>query len=56
VSVWGKSHGTMWGLVWGGVEIVSITPVDRIYISLGLYRTTTVGLGVTREVVFGVER
>ena len=24
MSVWGKSHGTMWGLVWGGVEIVTV--------------------------------
>jgi hypothetical protein len=35
VSVWGKSHGTMWGLVWGGVEIVAATLPTRYHTLIG---------------------
>jgi len=27
MSVWGKSHGLVWGQVWGGVIIVRMPPV-----------------------------
>lgn len=47
--------GGVFGLVWGGVILVEPQP-DRVYLSLGLYRTIHVGLGVTRQITIGVER
>ena len=42
---------------WRGVGVAIVTPdPDRLYVSLGLYREFIVGLGVTREIVMGVER
>ena len=41
MSVWGKVWGTTWGSVWGGVIIVQ---PDRVYISVGVFRTIVVGV------------
>ena len=38
MSVWGKSHGLMWGLVWGGVEIVTAVP-DQLRLTLELHQS-----------------
>ena len=61
LDVWAGAFGD----VWLGVEVVMAQP-DRVYISVGVFRTVHVGLGVTREqqaalgvtrqITIGVER
>jgi hypothetical protein len=52
INIYGDGLLDVWdaafGEVWFGAQIVAAS-VDRVYISLGLYRTIIVGLGVTRE-------
>ena len=55
-DVWDGAFQTADGdEVWSGTLLVTPEP-DRLYVSLGLYREFIVGLGVTREIVMGVER
>ncbi len=54
---WAFRSWTFASATWAGVGVeVVAPPPDRVYVSLGLYRTVLVGLGVTRQITIGVER
>jgi len=55
MSVWGKSHGLVWGQVWGGVEIVATIP-DQLRLTLELHQSFGVQVVLHKSIQLTLER